>query len=138
MAEPSSPFNITATAGDLVVCQAIGCPVLPPTVVDRQPAFTWGHAQGGVRVSATTGQVDWSVSAFRGFEPFGLYRIEATTIVGEHPRFTMVGADVEAVRGKWGLRGELAAFVVSQRDRIPLEETGEIIPKTSPELRLIT
>jgi predicted dehydrogenase len=28
---------------------------------------------------------------------------------------------------------ELAAFVVSQRDRIPLEETGEIIAKTSPD-----
>jgi predicted dehydrogenase len=28
---------------------------------------------------------------------------------------------------------ELAAFVVSQRDRIPLEETGEIIAKNSPD-----
>jgi predicted dehydrogenase len=28
---------------------------------------------------------------------------------------------------------ELAAFVVSQRSRIPLEETGEIIAKTSPD-----
>jgi predicted dehydrogenase len=28
---------------------------------------------------------------------------------------------------------ELAAFVVSQRDRIPLEETGEITPKTPPD-----
>src|SRR5262249_53517438 len=27
----------------------------------------------------------------------------------------------------------LAAFVVSQRDRIPLEETGEIIAKTAPD-----
>ena len=28
---------------------------------------------------------------------------------------------------------ELAAFVVSQRDRIPLEETGELIAKTAPD-----
>jgi hypothetical protein len=28
-----------------------------------------------------------------------------------YPRFTMIGADFEAVRGKWGLRGEAAAFV---------------------------
>jgi predicted dehydrogenase len=28
---------------------------------------------------------------------------------------------------------ELAAFVVSQRDRIPLEGTGEIVAKTSPD-----
>ena len=28
------------------------------------------NAQGGARLNATTGRVDWSVSAFRGFEPF--------------------------------------------------------------------
>jgi predicted dehydrogenase len=28
---------------------------------------------------------------------------------------------------------ELATFVVSQRDRIPVEETGELIPKTAPD-----
>src|SRR5258706_5116811 len=28
---------------------------------------------------------------------------------------------------------ELAAFVVSQRDRIPVEETGELMAKTSPD-----
>ena len=28
---------------------------------------------------------------------------------------------------------ELAAFVVSQRDRIPLEETHELIAKTAPD-----
>jgi predicted dehydrogenase len=28
---------------------------------------------------------------------------------------------------------ELAAFVVSQRDRIPVEETGEIVAKTAPD-----
>jgi len=52
------------------------------------------------------------VSAYRGIEAFGLYRIETpASIAIEYPRFTMVGADFEAVRGQWGLRGELAAFV---------------------------
>jgi hypothetical protein len=62
--------------------------------------------------------VDWSVSAFRGFEPFGLYRVAPPAAAGappslvrEYPRFTMVGADFETVRGEWGLRGEAAAFV---------------------------
>ena len=32
-------------------------------------------------------------------------------IEGEHPRFTMIGGDVETVRGEWGIRGEVAAFV---------------------------
>jgi hypothetical protein len=121
LAEGSSPFNIaaTTTAGE-VVCLAIGCPTLPPTVVERQPPFTGKNAQGGGRVSMTTGRVDWSVSAYRGYEAFGLYRLDrpspaaapvSPTILVEYPRFTMLGGDFEAVRGKWGFRGEVAAFV---------------------------
>ena len=98
--EATSPFNIAATQ------------TLPPSIDDRQPAFTWRNGQGGVRVSATSGRIDWSVSAYRGIEPFGLYRVATpTSIVIDYPRFTMIGADVEAVRGEWGIRGELAAFV---------------------------
>ena len=29
----------------------------------------------------------------------------------DYPRFTMIGADFESVRGKWGMRGEAAVFV---------------------------
>ena len=71
--------------------------------------------------------MDWSVSAFHGFESFGLYTLEGVQTIPPvlppfrppdpppvavvYPRFTMIGADFEAVRGKWGLRGEVAAFV---------------------------
>lgn len=122
LAEESSPFNIatSATAQD-AVCLAIGCPTLPLAIVERQPPFTWRNAQGGARLSATTGRVDWSISAYRGFEAFGLYRLGeippassapiSPAILLEYPRFTMLGGDFEAVRGKWGMRGEVAAFV---------------------------
>jgi hypothetical protein len=68
----------------------------------------------------TSGRVDWSVSAYRGFEPFGIVHLEAAAappgapppaLVLDYPRFTMLGADFEAVRGAWAIRGELAAFV---------------------------
>jgi hypothetical protein len=117
--EPSSPFNLPVTvAEDPVVCLAIGCPTAP-VPVDRAPAFTAGAAQGGARLSATSGRVDWSVSVFRGFESFGLYTLESVpatppvppTVAIVYPRFTMIGGDFEAVRGRWGLRGEVAAFV---------------------------
>jgi hypothetical protein len=104
--EPTSPFNLPlAVAGG------------PFAIDDRAPAFTAANAQGGARVSATTGKVDWSVSAYRGFEPFGFYSLDPAKIpppiavIREYPRFTMIGGDFEAVRGRWGLRGELAAFV---------------------------
>ena len=52
-----------------------------------------------------------------GREPFAIYQIGPSApgapplIQGTHPRFTMIGGDVETVRGEWGIRGEVAAFV---------------------------
>jgi hypothetical protein len=118
--EPTSPFNIASgVADDLVVCLALGCPTLPPALVDDKPEVTVANAQGGARVGGTVGRLDWSVAAYRGFEPFGLVRFAATppvagapvTLVRTYPRFTMVGGDFETVRGAWGIRGEIAAFV---------------------------
>jgi hypothetical protein len=132
--EPTSPFNLPSTvAQDPVVCLAIGCPMIPAAVSDREPVFTPSNAQGGARASVTTGRVDWSVSAFRGFESFGLYAAERvpldpavplSSLALVYPRFTMIGGDFEAVRGEWGLRGELAAFVADNFQ--------------SPELRVVT
>lgn len=117
--EPTSPFNLPASVPQDVVCLAIGCPGIPPPVDDREPPFKPGNAQGGARLSVTSGRVDWSVSAFRGFESFGLYQIDRAPLAAglpaqlalTYPRFTMIGGDFEAVRGEWGLRGEVAAFV---------------------------
>ena len=53
------------------------------------------------------------MSAYRGFEPFGVFQLTADAPAVEEvfPRFTMVGGDFETVRGEWGIRGEVAAFV---------------------------
>lgn len=122
--EPSSPFNIEGgVTPDTVACLAIGCPTLLPILSEQdidqdQPSAAIGHAQGGARFTATTGRVDWSVSAYRGFEPFGLAAFgpvlpsaAAVPVRVTYPRFTMIGGDFETVRGDWGVRGEIAAFV---------------------------
>jgi hypothetical protein len=127
LAESSSPFNLPVLAGSDLVFQE-------SSIVERHdlsPRFSAGNAQGGARVSATTGQVDWSVSAYRGFEAFGLYRLAGAVppsappaaLLLEYPRFTMIGADVETVRGKWGMRGEAAVI---------LDDSFQ-----SPELRIV-
>ena len=113
--EPTAPFAIDAPAG-IAVCLAIGCPVLPVDVVAEEPSVRLASGQGGVRINATTSRVDWSVSAYRGFEPFAIYgagpvTAGRATILGSHPRFTMLGTDFETVRGLWGIRGEAAVFV---------------------------
>jgi hypothetical protein len=94
--EPSSPFNLA--------------PRLPFT--DDTPPRTAGNGQGGARVNLTTGRVDWSVSAYRGLRPFGLYSATGPTeLVRVYPRFMMIGGDFETSRGAWVVRGEAAAFV---------------------------
>jgi hypothetical protein len=96
LAEDSSPFNIA--------------PAVPFT--DRSPARTLPNGQGGARASFTSGRVDWSVSAYRGFRPFGLYSASGPASIDRvYPRFTMIGGDVETVAGPWVVRGEVAAFV---------------------------
>ncbi|HET7699224.1 MAG TPA: DUF1302 family protein [Vicinamibacterales bacterium] len=93
--EPTSPF-------------AIG-PGVPFT--ERAPERTAGNAQGGVRANFTSGRVDWSVSAYRGFRPFGIYAAaDPLTVERVYPRFTMLGGDFETVFGAWAVRGEAAAF----------------------------
>lgn len=131
--EPTSPFNLYRgtgldlwkTAGN----QDIGVPGVfhksrPVPVREKLPA-SWRNLQGGVRVSTTAGRVDMSVSAWRGFEGFGLVSFESDLVVPEpgpipmvagelverYPRFTMLAADAEMVRGGWAIRGEMAAFV---------------------------
>jgi hypothetical protein len=118
--EPTSPFTVQPNvSSELAVCLAIGCPVLLPVVTTRhEPPATIGNGQGGARFSATNGTFDWSVSLYRGFETFGLGTAGTLTPAAAflpvdivYPRFTMVGGDFETVRGEWGVRGEVAAFV---------------------------
>lgn len=126
--EDSSPFNLLT---DRDLCRGDArCPPIPLEIaVDRrEPARTLGNSQGGARVSATTGRVDWSVSGYRGFEPIGVVAPDPTLmlpspgqsptglstalpLIETYPRFTMIAGDVEAVRGAWAIRGEAAAFI---------------------------
>ena len=104
--EPSSPFNLA--------------PALP--FVDEKPPRTARNGQGGMRANLTTGRVDWSVSAYRGFRSFGLYSAAGPVELARvYPRFTMIGGDFETVRGAWVVRGEAAAFV---RDAFQAENTA--------------
>jgi hypothetical protein len=116
--EASSPFNL---ASDLV-----GVPI-----VEREPNVSFANAQGGARFSATSGRVDWSVSAYRGFEAFGLYSAPGGILTRTYPRFEMVGGDFETVRGEWGFRGEVAAFV-----RDSFQGESSVVPGKSYEAGL--
>jgi len=117
--EPTSPFNLL---NDLVL--PAGAPG-GMGIRREEPRASWSNLQGGVRASATVGRMDVSVSTWRGFEGFGIISFEPIafptepgpiptvvgTLVERYPRFTMVAADAETVRGGWAIRGEVAAFI---------------------------
>lgn len=105
--EATSPFNLDPPVQSLI------------PIITREPATTWSNAQEGARVTTTVGRVDVGASVYRGFRPFPVGGFELAdagggfsrpAIVKRFPRFTMVGADFETVRGEWGIRGEAAAF----------------------------
>ena len=104
--EPSSPFNLGARRRVTRGRRA-------PTREGRNPSSP-GRTSRVARASRQpVDAVDWGVSAYRGFEPFGVFQLtsDATAVEEVFPRFTMVGGDFETVRGEWGIRGEVAAFV---------------------------
>jgi hypothetical protein len=116
--EPTSPFNLLRT---LVLPAGV---VAAPGIEHVEPETSWENLSGGGRVTGTIGRTDLGVAVFRGFDGFGAVTFEpeqpivGPAIVGRlverHERFTMIGADVETVRGDWALRGEVAVFVERQ------------------------
>src|SRR4029453_17702554 len=79
LAESSSPFN-----------------VIPPARRGQRPEgpqASWKNSQGGARLNATTGRVDWSLSAYRGFEAFELYELTPTGLVPASPRRSLSGGE---------------------------------------------
>lgn len=113
LAEDSSPFNLIS-----------GVPF-----TDRSPSRTAANAQGGARLNLTSGRVDWSVSAYRGFRPFGLYAAASPAEIDRvYPRFTMLGGDFETVAGPWVMRGEVAVF---PRDAFQSPDRAVVLPGRS-------
>ena len=117
--EASSPFNLLADAE-----RCTPSPACPPVAqfIRHEPERSLQTSQGGARLSATTGRVDWALAVYSGFPGFG--RISAgpiglppgtppdfippVLVFETYPRFTMIGGDAETVRGDWAIRGEMA------------------------------
>jgi predicted dehydrogenase len=68
---------------------------------------------------------NWGATIDRAYQADFAKGANLLTITGGHT--------IDALCFRLGEFRELAAFVVSQRDRIPVEETGELSAKTSPD-----
>jgi hypothetical protein len=119
--EASSPFNLLADAD-----RCPPSPTCPPVAqfIRHEPAHSLRTSQGGARLSATSGRVDWAVAIYSGFPGFGRIGvgpiglppgtppdfIPPVLVFETYPRFTMIGGDAETVRGDWAIRGEMAVM----------------------------
>jgi hypothetical protein len=117
--EASSPFNLVADAD-----RCTPSPACPPVAqfIRHEPARSLRTSQGGARLNATSGRVDWAVAVYSGFPGFGRISvgpiglppgtppdfIPPVLVFENYPRFTMIGGDAETVRGDWAIRGEMA------------------------------
>jgi hypothetical protein len=90
--------------------------------------MAWRNVQGGGRFTATSGRVDWAVSAYSGLRSFPVFVLRPSEVLETFPRFLMIGGDFETVRGPWGLRGEVAAFV---RDELQSTRAVAAVPGRS-------
>jgi hypothetical protein len=109
--EDSSPFNLFRDLPPPVCPPGVACP--PVWRLNRETPDR-GDVQAGARIAATTGRIDWGVSAWTGFVPFGLIGgvdpDQPGTLRLVHPAYRMFGADLETVTGKWAWRAEAAWF----------------------------
>jgi hypothetical protein len=84
----------------------------PPgmTVTTREPEGF--QPQAGMRLSATGGDIDWSVSVFHGYVKMPLLSGElaggAPVLFYHYPKLDAAGADLAHNFGKWGFRAEAA------------------------------
>jgi predicted dehydrogenase len=73
---------------------------------------------------------NWGATIERAYQADRANGANLLTITGGHT--------IDALCYCLGELGELAAFVVSQRDRIPLEGTGEMVAKTAPDQLVVS
>ena len=91
----------------------------PIFAVDRMlPTSDFDNLQGGFRLKSSTLANGWDLelSAFRGFESFGLFRLEEVLppIVNVdliYPEYWEVGGGFSTTRGSWEYHGEVAYHV---------------------------
>lgn len=83
------------------------------TFVETLPARTLSNTEIGLRLNKTGGDLDWSVSYFRGFSLLPDMRLIGSTPTGplvelHYDRITVLGADFARNYGRFGFRGEIA------------------------------
>ncbi|RMF17819.1 MAG: hypothetical protein D6757_00715 [Alphaproteobacteria bacterium] len=102
--------------------------ILPP---DLPPPKTIGPDDGfdnpqvAIKLERIGEGVDFSFSGYRGFSLAPAVTVFNGAVIQVHPEFFMGGGDFSAVKGKWGLRGEVAGTFYKERMEFPFGTAPE-------------
>ena len=88
------------------------------------PVNTFDNLQGGFRLRSSTLADGWDLelSAFRGFDPFGLFRLVSAmppnvNVELVYPEYWEVGGGFSTTRGKWEFHGEVAYHATKEEEQ---------------------
>jgi predicted dehydrogenase len=96
-----------------------------PAISYARDLIAQGHVGRVLSATMIGCAANWGASIDRAYQADRINGANLLTITGGH--------QIDALCHCLGEFRELAAFVVSQRDRILVDDTGEIVPKTSPD-----
>lgn len=101
----------------------IPLPIRDANFVDQQPHKRLAEGELGVRFSKAGGAFDWSLSYFHGYNLFPELRpvdfmAGRPAFALHYARMNVLGADFSTNVGRYGLRGELAYFRMTDRDSV--------------------
>ena len=118
--------RMLAAAESKGICHAVGLQgQMSPAINYTKDLVADGYVGRVLSATMIGCAPNWGPTIDRAYQADRANGANLLTITGGHT--------IDAMCYCLGEFRELAAFVVSQRDRIPLEETGEIIAKTSPD-----
>jgi hypothetical protein len=83
---------------------------LPPgsPVVETRPARTGSNTELALKLNKTGGDVDWSVSYYRGYRPLPSVAVTVPSLDLRYDRIDVIGADLAHNIGRVGFRTEVA------------------------------
>jgi predicted dehydrogenase len=118
--------RILEAARRKLICHAVGLQGrVSPAICYAKSLIADGYVGRVLSATMIACAPNWGPTIERAYQAERANGANLLTITGGHT--------IDALCYCLGEFRELAAFVVSQRDRIPLEGTGEMIAKTSPD-----
>ena len=118
--------RMLAAAERIITCHAVGLQgQVSPAINYVKDLVAEGFVGRVLTATMTACAPNWGATIDRAYQADLSNGANLLTITGGHT--------IDALCHCLGEFRELSAFVVSQRDRIPLQGTGEIVAKTSPD-----